>query len=136
MATVQPLVEPLFERTLLALQNSPDFVVLAAAVGTIFVVFQMIAWVHRTMMFFTRLALRMMFWTIVAGLIAFAWQRGPEAVIRDIVVFVSKLTGYATVVREIWWSEYQRYDAQTRSASTAGAGSPRTASGYGGRAGW
>ncbi|KAI1495865.1 hypothetical protein F5X99DRAFT_402222 [Biscogniauxia marginata] len=136
MTAVQPLLEPLFERALLALQNSPDVVVLAFVVAFIVLIFQVVAWVHRTMMFFTRLALRMVFWAVLAGVLAVAWQRGPEAVIRDVVVFVSKIAGYVTVVREIWWSEYQRYDAQTRSASTAGAGSPRTASGYGGRAAW
>ncbi|KAI1081764.1 hypothetical protein F5B20DRAFT_57052 [Whalleya microplaca] len=114
LSLLRPLVYPLVERGMQALQDSPDLVVLAFLLTAMVLVLQAIMWVHRTMMFFTRLAVRLVGWAIVAGIVAVIWQRGPEATIRDVVVFVSKVAGYGAVVKDIWLSEYQKYDAQTK----------------------
>ncbi|KAI0152241.1 hypothetical protein F4776DRAFT_19429 [Hypoxylon sp. NC0597] len=127
---LSPLFAPLLARALQALNDSPDIVVLGFVLAAFFLVIQLIAWVHRTMMYMTRLAFRMLGWALVFALLAFVWRRGPEATIRDIVVFVSKLAGYATLLKDIWLSEYKKFDAQTKRGGGAGAGAgQRTPSG-------
>lgn len=130
-----PALEPLVDRTLQAIQNSPDAVVLAFVLTVLVVAVQVAFAIQRTMMWMTRLALRLVGWAVVAALLAVVWRRGPEATIRDLVVVVSKVKGYATVVKDIWVSEYNRYDAQTKGASLAGQRATATAAGYGGSGG-
>lgn len=132
-----PALEPLVDRALLAIHNSPDAVVLVFFLTVLVVAVQIMFAIQRTMMWVTRLALRMVGWAVVVALLAVVWRRGPEATVRDVVVVVSKVAGYATVVKDIWVSEYERYDAQTRSASLAGQQATATA-GYGKarRGGW
>ena len=66
---------------------------------------------------------------IVLGLALMAvWQRGPEAVAADLAVLVRRLALYAAMVRDIWLTEYRKYDAQTR-AGSFGAGGPPVGSG-------
>lgn len=120
------------DRTVQAIQNSPDAVVLAFALTVLVVMIQVMFAIQRTMMWMTRLALRMVGWAMVIAVVAIIWRRGPEATIRDLVIVVSKITGYATVVKDIWVSEYNRYDAQTKGASLAGQRATATAAGYGG----
>ncbi|KAI1142172.1 hypothetical protein F5Y05DRAFT_216723 [Hypoxylon sp. FL0543] len=134
---LSPLFAPLFARALQALNDSPDIVVLGFVLAAFFLVIQLIAWVHRTMMYMTRLAFRMLGWAFVIALLAIVWRRGPEATIRDIVVFVSKLAGYATLVKDIWLSEYKKFDAQTKRGGGATAGQRTPSGGYSrSRNGW
>ncbi|KAI6088024.1 hypothetical protein F4821DRAFT_98978 [Hypoxylon rubiginosum] len=119
---VYPLVEPLLARLMQALHDSPDVVVLGFALAFFVLVLQIVAWVHRTMMYFTRLAFRLVGWALVFAVLAVVWRRGPEAAVRDVAVFVGKIAGYAAVVKDIWWSEYQKFDAQTKSGGVGGAG--------------
>ncbi|KAI0442322.1 hypothetical protein F4803DRAFT_376960 [Xylaria telfairii] len=133
---LQPVVSPLAERAVGALQDSPDFVFLGILLAIFFVAFQILMWVQRTISFFTRLAFRAVLYILVGLAIMAAWQRGPEAVAADVVVVVRKLVGYATIVKDIWLSEYQKYDAQTRAGAGAGGlGSGRGSAGAGRNAG-
>ncbi|KAI0204770.1 hypothetical protein F4808DRAFT_456517 [Astrocystis sublimbata] len=128
--SLQPVVSPLAERAVGVLQDSPDIVFLGVLLAIIFVAFQFMLWVQRTISFFTRLALRAVLWMLVGLVIMAAWQRGPEAVAADAVVVVRRLVVYATMVKDIWLSEYQKYDAQTRAGSGAGGfGSGRGSTG-------
>ncbi|KAI8944317.1 hypothetical protein F4801DRAFT_585551 [Xylaria longipes] len=139
---LQPVVSPLAERAVGALQDSPDFVFLGILLAILFVAFQIMMWVQRTISFFTRLAFRAVLYILIGLAIMAAWQRGPEAVAADVVVVVRKLVGYAAMVKDIWLREYQKYDAQTRAGAGAGGfsggkgsmGSGRNA-GYSGRGG-
>ncbi|KAI8623470.1 hypothetical protein F5Y19DRAFT_372383 [Xylariaceae sp. FL1651] len=118
---LQPVLAPIIDRVLRALQDSPDVVVLGFLLAFFVIALQFLLWMHRTMLFFTRLAFRAVVWTLIGLAFMAAWQRGPEAVIRDVVVVVSKMVGYAAVVKDIWLSEYQKYDAQTRAGAGAGS---------------
>ncbi|KAI1344637.1 hypothetical protein F5Y15DRAFT_118273 [Xylariaceae sp. FL0016] len=121
-----PVLLPLIDRLTQSLSSSPDIVLLGFVLAALFLVLQIFLFIQRTVSYVTRLFFRLLWWAVVVGVLAAAWQRGPEAVARDVVVVVSKVAGYAAVVRDIWWSEYQRYDAQTRTAGVAG-GHQRTA---------
>ncbi|KAI0097359.1 hypothetical protein GGR51DRAFT_470205 [Nemania sp. FL0031] len=119
---LQPIVSPIAERSMRALQDSPDVVFFGFVLALLFMVFQIMIWVQRTISFFTRLAFRAVLWMFIGLAIMAVWQRGPEAVANDLVVVVRKLAVYVTIVKDIWLSEYQKYDAQTRaSAGTAGS---------------
>ncbi|KAI0841014.1 hypothetical protein F5Y06DRAFT_235298 [Hypoxylon sp. FL0890] len=134
---LSPLFAPLLARALQALHDSPDIVVLGFVLAAFVLVIQLIVWVHRTMMYVTRLAFRMLGWALVFALLAVVWRRGPEATIRDIVVFISKLAGYATLIKDIWLSEYKKFDAQTKRGGGAGAGQRTPSGGYSrSRNGW
>ncbi|KAH8159336.1 hypothetical protein CIB48_g8910 [Xylaria polymorpha] len=134
---LQPVVSPLAERAVGALQDSPDFVFLGILLAIFFVAFQIMMWVQRTISFFTRLAFRAVLYMLIGLAIMAAWQRGPEAVAADVVVVVRRLVGYATIVKDIWLSEYQKYDAQTRAGAGAGGfGSGRGSAGSGRNAGY
>ncbi|KAI0469630.1 hypothetical protein F4859DRAFT_136852 [Xylaria cf. heliscus] len=133
---LQPVVSPLAERAVGALQDSPDFVFLGILLAILFVAFQILLWVQRTISFFTRLAFRALLYMLIGLAIMAAWQRGPEAVAADVVVVVRRLVGYAAMVKDIWLSEYQKYDAQTRAgAGAAGLGGGRGSMGTGRNAG-
>ncbi|KAI0189778.1 hypothetical protein EV127DRAFT_366153 [Xylaria flabelliformis] len=133
---LQPVVQPLAERAVNALQDSPDFVFLGILLAIIFVAFQIMLWVQRTISFFTRLAFRAVLYILIGLVIMAAWQRGPEAVANDVVVVLRKLVGYGAIVKEIWLSEYQKYESQTRAGAGAGGfGGGRGSMGSGRNAG-
>jgi hypothetical protein len=123
VAALYPILQPVLVRVGTMLSDSPDFVFVLSLVAIFFAALQTLLWVHRVMMFWTRLMGRLLLWSLVAAVLAMAWQRGPEAVIRDAVVFVSKAAGYAALVKDIWLAEYNKYDAQTKnSGRKVGAG--------------
>ncbi|KAI0415598.1 hypothetical protein F5X98DRAFT_376531 [Xylaria grammica] len=136
--TMQPILAPLAERVLVALQDSPDFVVLGLVLALFFIVVQVLLMIQRTISFFTRLAFRAVLWILIGLAIMAVWNRGPEAFIADTVVLARKMVVYGAMVKDIWISEYQKYDAQTRAGAGAGAfgsgsmGTGRSA-GYSGR---
>lgn len=135
-ALLSPVFAPLLARALQALHDSPDVVVIGFLLAFFVFALQLIAWVHRTMMYFTRLAFRLLGWALVAALVAFVWRRGPEATIRDAVVVVSKIAGYASFVKDVWWSEYQKFDAQTKRGGNPGQRAPSGGYSRPGTAGW
>ncbi|ORY66299.1 uncharacterized protein BCR38DRAFT_429833 [Pseudomassariella vexata] len=115
-----PLIVPLVDRAMQKLNDSPDFVLLGALLTFLAIAVQVTFWVHRIIMFWTRLAMRMVMWGALAVVIAMLWQRGPEAVAKDVVVVVSKAAGYATIIKEIWLREYARYNEQTQNGHRVG----------------
>jgi len=120
LAALAPVVTPIFDRLVATLSSSPDFIFFGAMLFIIVATIQIALLVQRTMLYITRLFFRMLGWALVIAALAAIWQRGPEATARDAVVVVSKLAGYASVVRDIWWTEYQKYDAQTRGQTMPG----------------
>ncbi|KAI0541593.1 hypothetical protein GGR58DRAFT_456606 [Xylaria digitata] len=132
---MQPLIAPIAERSVRALQDSPDFVFVGLLLALFFMAVQILLWVQRTISFFTRLAFRAVLWILIGLALMAVWNRGPEAFIADMVMLARRLTVYAAMVKDIWISEYQKYDAQTRVGagfSTGSMGSGRSA-GYSGR---
>ncbi|KAI1436114.1 hypothetical protein GGR50DRAFT_256428 [Xylaria sp. CBS 124048] len=138
---LQPVVSPLADRVVRALQDSPDIVIFGCLLAGFFAAFQVLIWIQRTISFFTRLAFRAVLWTLIGLALMAAWQRGPEAVAADVISVVGRLAGYAAVVKDIWLNEYQKYDAQTRAGGADGVfsggkgsmSSGRSGVGYGGR---
>lgn len=105
-----PVVSPVAERLNQILVNSPDIVVLILVVLVFVLVIQVLAWIRRMVLWVTGLVIRLMFWAAVVAGVAWVYQRGPEATVRDGVVLVSKIAGYGASLRDVWLQEYQRYD--------------------------
>ncbi|GAP82685.1 putative nuclear pore assembly and biogenesis [Rosellinia necatrix] len=127
---LEPAVAPVAERGARALQDSPDVVFFAFLLALLFLAFQVLVWVQRTISFFTRLAFRAVLWCLLGLALMAVWQRGPEAVAADLAVLVRRLAVYAAMVKDIWLNEYRKYDAQTRAGSFGpGAGGPPVGSG-------
>ncbi|KAM3427003.1 hypothetical protein MY1884_002401 [Beauveria asiatica] len=106
-----PYVAPLAERALAWTHASElggvlvPLAILAAAV-------LVMNWIRRVLMWWARLALRAVLWAALAALAAWVWSRGLQASVRDVVVLGGRVSGYAALVKEIWWREYRRYEEQ------------------------
>ncbi|KAI1325768.1 hypothetical protein F5Y16DRAFT_377138 [Xylariaceae sp. FL0255] len=138
---IAPIAAPLADRALRALQDSPDLAVLIFVLACLGFAFYLMILVQRTIKYMTRLAFTALFYMLVGLVVMAIYQRGLEATIKDLVVVVSKMFGYAAVVKDIWLSEYQKYDAQTRGSAAsstsygAGGGSSSRPLGSAGRRG-
>jgi len=119
------LLEPAMDRVTRALYDSPDIVVLGFVLVVAFVALQLMIWIKRVMMWWTRMVFRVFLWACIVGVIAVIWQRGVEASLRDAVVIASKIAGYAAVLKEVWIREYQKYDAQAQAGRRPNMAAPR-----------
>ncbi|CAH0016193.1 hypothetical protein V2G26_014329 [Clonostachys chloroleuca] len=118
---VYPHVEPLIERLLELVADNQGYTGLVVAVAVATAVFVVMSWVHRLMMWWTRVMARLALWGVVAALVAFMWSRGPEQTVRDVVVVISKVMGFGAAVKDIWLEEYRQYESQQRAGSASRA---------------
>jgi hypothetical protein len=129
---MSPLLRPVLDRVMQALNNSPDVVILAFAVVILLLALQVLLWVRRVVAWFTALVLRLVFWSCVAAVVAAVWQRGPDQAVKDLAAFVGVVAGYAGLVyrytKNVWLKEYERYEAQQQGyGAAAGQGYPHMA---------
>lgn len=110
-AKLYPYVQPYVEK-LLEVTGGSEAAGLLVPLAILAVAFIVLNWIRRALLFWTRLAMRAVFWASLVALAAWVWQRGLEASARDVVYAGGKIAGYATVVKEIWLSEYKKYEGQ------------------------
>lgn len=103
---------PLLDRAARAAYDAPDMVLLGVVLLLLILILQILSMVRRIVAWWTRLAFRVVFWSCVALLVAAVWQRGLERSVKDTAVLAGQLVGYGTFVRDVWQSEYQRYQQQ------------------------
>lgn len=125
-----PFVGPALDRLTQALYNSPDIVVLGFVAVILLFMFQVLSWMRRFMVFWTRLAARFTFYAGIVALAASVYQRGLERSFNDAASLGSTVLGWAGMIKDIWMSEYRRYEQQAQgskgySGQGAGAGSWR-----------
>lgn len=120
-----PVLSPIFDRLIQALHSSPDIVVLGFFLVILLVIMQILSWLRRAIVFWTRIAFRMAFYAAIVAVAASVWQRGLEASWSDAAFIGSKLLTYGGMVKDIWLREYQRYEQQAQ----------KTRGGYEGRTG-
>lgn len=104
------VLAPAIDRIAAALASSPDAVLLIFAVFAAVAVIQIMAFIHRLIAFWTRMVMRLLFWGLVVGLGAVMYQRGLQTTLNDAMVIGSKLLGFAAGVKEVFMSEYRRYE--------------------------
>lgn len=119
--TLYPIIEPLFDRLVDAINENQGTTGLLLVVAVVTVVMVVMNWIRRLMMWWTRMLAKLTFYAIVVALLAGVWQRGLMTTARDLVVVGSKLAGYGAALKDVWMEEYDRYESQS-----AGAGSGRS----------
>ncbi|KAL2159230.1 hypothetical protein VTH06DRAFT_2663 [Thermothelomyces fergusii] len=92
--------------------SSPAIVGTAVAVVLAALVLQLLRLVRRLVLFWARLAFRMLFWSAVVLLAAAAWQRGLERTARDLLLAASRLVGWGAGATagaiDLFWQEYEK----------------------------
>ncbi|KAJ3493308.1 hypothetical protein NLG97_g4812 [Lecanicillium saksenae] len=120
-----PHLAPLIER-LLAWTHASELGALLVPLAILAVAVIVMNWIRRMLLWWTRLAMKAVFYATIVALAAWVWQRGLQESVRDVVVVGGKLAGYAAVVKEIWWKEYRKYeDQQNMGRVNGGRGSHR-----------
>ncbi|KAJ6779676.1 hypothetical protein PWT90_02724 [Aphanocladium album] len=119
-----PYLAPVIER-LLVWTHASELGALLVPLAILAVAVVVMNWIRRVLLWWTRLALRAVFYATLAALAAWVWQRGLQASVRDVVVVGGRLAGYAAVVKEIWWTEYRKYEDQQNMGRAHGRGSQR-----------
>ena len=66
----------------------------------------LISFVHRIVTFITRLALRLLFWALVAGVVAVVYERGVEGSLEA----AKGAYGYAYDMGVFFWGEWERFE--------------------------
>lgn len=112
-----PAVQPLFDRAVQTLYNSPDVVLVLVFLIIAIIMMQILSMLRRLLMFAARLTFLLMFWSGVAAVVAIIWRRGPEASMRDAMAVSAKVMGYASGIKDVFLREYERYEAQATAHS-------------------
>lgn len=127
-----PYVQPRVERLVSAMSSAAEASPAAGQLGSVLVPLAILTcsvlvlnWIRRMVMWWTRLAFRAVLWATVIALGAWAWNRGVESSIRDVVVLGGKIAGYLAVVKDIWIEEYNRYEGQQTMGRAKARGSTR-----------
>ncbi|TDZ65911.1 hypothetical protein CTRI78_v003479 [Colletotrichum trifolii] len=109
-----PHLAPAVDATLAYLHNSPELVSFGVLLALLAATVIVLNWIRRVVAFWTALVLRAAFWGAVVVLVAAVWQRGVWETARDGVVLGGKVVGFAAAVKDVWVSEYRRYEEETR----------------------
>ncbi|KAK0718920.1 hypothetical protein B0T21DRAFT_395882 [Apiosordaria backusii] len=123
-----PVLEPTMDKLAAYLHDSPQIISVAVLLGVIFLVVQILSFVNRVIRFWTRMAMRLVFWSFIGVLVSMAWQRGLEQSVKDVVVLGSAVYGWVQGVVGVWVREYE-------AAQRAGGGQQGQGQGYGGSKG-
>ncbi|KAH8910600.1 hypothetical protein BR93DRAFT_955687 [Coniochaeta sp. PMI_546] len=112
LGVMAPIIGPILDRLTQALYSSPDIVVLGFFCLILVLVLQILSWLRRALVFWTRIAFRMAFYAGLVALAASVWQRGFEASWSDAVAIGNTLLKYGGWVKDIWINEYRKYEQQ------------------------
>lgn len=118
LTALQPLADWALQCVVDNQGASGALVLLALLAATLVVV----AWVHRIVMWWTRLALRAVFWSAVVLLAAWVWNRGVAESARDLVDIVGRVVEHLAVLRDVWQVYYARYKGQEKGYGDRGRG--------------
>ncbi|KAF5023305.1 hypothetical protein F66182_4613 [Fusarium sp. NRRL 66182] len=121
--TAAPLLEPLFDRIMIALAENQGLVGVVASLAVLATVLVVLNWIRRLLMWWTRLAMRVAMWAVLFAIGAWIWERGVFDSARDMAVVGGKIVGYLAVIKDVWLQEYDRYEAQQGMAGPRGAAS-------------
>ncbi|KXH63254.1 hypothetical protein CNYM01_05705 [Colletotrichum nymphaeae SA-01] len=109
-----PYLAPAVDATLDFLHSSPELVSFAVLLALLAATVIVLNWIRRVVAFWTALVLRLAFWGGVVVVVAAVWQRGVFETARDAVVVGGKVVGFAAAAKDVWVSEYRRYEEETK----------------------
>ncbi|OLN81118.1 hypothetical protein CCHL11_09703 [Colletotrichum chlorophyti] len=109
-----PYLAPAVDATLAFLHDSPELVSFAALLALLAATVVVLNWIRRLVAFWTAVVLRLAFWGFVVVVVAAVVQRGVWESARDAVVIGGKVAGFAAAAKDVWVSEYKRYEEEAR----------------------
>jgi len=140
IARVTPLIGPAIDYLTHLIGENPNIVSAVIIIVLAYITLEILAFVRRVMLFWTRLALRLVFWGWIALLISFVWQRGVEKTVTDVSQWAGYTYGMVSKAVEIWVREYQVAREQQERASQGGSSWGNQKTGHGntgaGGGGW
>ncbi|KAK4177980.1 hypothetical protein QBC36DRAFT_235430, partial [Triangularia setosa] len=86
-----PVLEPTMDKLANYLHDSPQVISVAVLLGVIYVIVQVLSFANRVIRFWTRMAMRLVFWSVIGALVSMAWQRGLEQSVKDVIVVGSSI---------------------------------------------
>ncbi|KAG8350952.1 hypothetical protein FVEN_g10847 [Fusarium venenatum] len=124
--TAIPIIEPILDRVMILLAENQGLVGVIASLLVLATVVIILNWIRRLLMWWTRLAMRIVTWAFMFALAAWIWERGVFESARDMTVIGARILGYLAVIKDVWLQEYDRYEAQQGMAGTRGPASGRS----------
>ncbi|KAH6636622.1 hypothetical protein F5144DRAFT_611337 [Chaetomium tenue] len=112
LTLLTPLLTTALDRLTTILSSSPNIVAATVLLLLAIAVLQILALVRRIVLFWTRVAFRLLFWAAVALVVSWAWQRGVERSVRDVAVVGGKVAGWLAGAGQAWWVEYEKAQGQ------------------------
>ncbi|KAK1965560.1 hypothetical protein LY78DRAFT_658151 [Colletotrichum sublineola] len=114
LGQLYPNLVPALDATLEFVHSSPELVSFAVLLALLAATVVVLNWIRRVVAFWTALVLRLAFWGCVVVVVAAVWQRGVWETAQDAVVIGGKVVGFAAAVKDVWVSEYNRYEQETK----------------------
>ncbi|KAM0237668.1 hypothetical protein ACHAPO_004318 [Fusarium lateritium] len=124
--TAIPIIEPILDRVMILLAENQGLVGVIASLLVLATVVIILNWIRRLLMWWTRLAMRIVTWAFMFALAAWIWERGVFESAKDMTVIGARILGYLAVIKDVWLQEYDRYEAQQGMAGTRGPASGRS----------
>jgi len=119
--TVKSWILPIIDQ----ISHKPDLATIALLLVIVLVSLKILDMLWQTVIFWFKLAKRILFWGGLAALGLWLWSRGPEGMMQDVQYW-----------QEAWSSEYGYWKEQEKMARMSRQGINHRASQQPGRAGW
>lgn len=103
---------------------------LALLLALAFVALQILSLARRVVLFWTRLAMRLLFWAAVGVAASVVWQRGVAESARDLAVFAIRVGQFIAGLVEVWVREYENAQQQHQQQQQQRQGGGRSYGGY------
>ncbi|KYK59965.1 hypothetical protein DCS_01099 [Drechmeria coniospora] len=125
LAGLMPHVAPVGDWALRVIADNQGIAGLALLLAVLTVVVVVMNWLRRLVVWWTRLALRLVFWSVVVAVAAWVWNRGVVESLEDALDVGGRVVGYAAVLKDVWLAEYHRYESQQNSGYGGASASTR-----------
>jgi hypothetical protein len=112
VSALTPHVQPLVDKLLALVFDNQGVTGIVALLCLLTAVVVVMNWIRRLILWWTRLVLRLVFWSAVVVLLAWVWNRGVMESVADAAVVGGRVAGYLGVLKDFWWQEYERYEAR------------------------
>ncbi|KAK3994933.1 hypothetical protein QBC44DRAFT_321550 [Cladorrhinum sp. PSN332] len=129
LARVLPLLGPLIDYTTNLIGENPNIFSGVIIVLVAYLCIEVISFAKRVMLFWTRLAMRLLLWGWIALLVSVLAQRGFAKSLSEAGAWAGTVFGMVSRAVEVWVGEYQLARAEQERAQQAAMGGGGT--GYG-----
>jgi hypothetical protein len=100
--------------------NGANIAGVIAAGALILTVIAVLDYFRRMILWWTRFTFRIVFWAAILAVGAWVWERGLMDSMKDAAVLGGRVVGYASGVKDVWMSEYERYEQQQQQHTMMG----------------